>query len=119
GHRLAGRGPLRLREPRRREVRARAGGHGRGDPPLGEFGERRRLDWLHDPDSLPTDARSGSLSRRYPPSAAASLPGEADGGTWVGVGDAGVVAVVLEVLVGDGVDSSDGDPVRVLVRVGE
>jgi len=47
------------------------------------------------------------------------LPGEVDVGTWVGVEDAGVVAVVLEVLAGDDVDSSDGDPVRVLVRVGE
>jgi hypothetical protein len=47
------------------------------------------------------------------------LPGEVDVGTWVGVEDAGVVALVRVVLAGDDVDSSDGDPVRVLVRVGE
>lgn len=40
-------------------------------------------------------------------------------GTWVGVEDADVVALVRVVLAGDDVDSSDGDPVRVLVRVGE
>jgi hypothetical protein len=42
-----------------------------------------------------------------------------DVGTWVGVEDADVVALVRVVLAGDDVDSSDDDPVRVLVRVGE
>lgn len=40
-------------------------------------------------------------------------------GTSVIVEEACVVALVRGVLVGDDVDSSDGDPVRVLVRVGE
>ncbi|MBB1011389.1 hypothetical protein G6014_03680 [Dietzia kunjamensis] len=40
-------------------------------------------------------------------------------GTWVGVEEVGEVAVAREVLVADDVDSSDGDLVRVLVRLGE